>query len=117
MAKRELEKMQFGFRVTPAFHKRMQEEALRRDISLQDMILDALQLYFKTPVEDWDWGVATYIRYGEGVSDSDVELRNRWVDLFVRYLNEMPKKKAEFLVEFMKTDLKQSVGTRRKKAR
>ena len=50
---------QVKFYCSEGFFKRLDAEKLKRDITLQEMIMDALTIYFKTPTE-WDHAVTTF---------------------------------------------------------
>lgn len=46
-----IKKIQIGFRVNKSFHKRIEAESIKRDLSVQDLVTYALQYYFTTPAE------------------------------------------------------------------
>lgn len=46
-----IKKIQIGFRVNESFHKRIEAESIKRDLSVQNLITYALQYYFTIPAE------------------------------------------------------------------
>jgi hypothetical protein len=106
-------KVQIGFRVSEAFQRRIETERLKRDLSVQDMIQFALELYFKTPVE-WDFADVVYHQANPETTSEEIQERSSWAELWVKYMNEMPLEKAQFMAEVMKLDLLHYKSSRRK---
>jgi len=98
-----------GVRIPESFHQRIQSECLRRDLSLQEMVVDALKLYFRTPLE-WDYATTTCVRHGEEegqpLPEEEVARRNSWIGLWAKYVNAMPEEKIEVLTRAMEWDLR-----------
>jgi hypothetical protein len=91
-----------GVRVPKSFHERIQRECRRRELSLKEMVIYALKLYFYTPVEDWDHGITTYFRSDQ---KEEADERQDWTVIWSKYLSKMPREKIEFIVKAMEWDL------------
>lgn len=112
-------KVLVGVRVPEKFHQRIQSECLRRDMTLQEMVVAALKLYFRSPA-DWDYMSATYVKHGEAgeeLPDEEVARRNAWLDLWTRYVNRMPEDKVTVFTHAMEWDLQAQKSSRRKSVR
>ncbi|MDP2999602.1 MAG: hypothetical protein Q8N47_19080 [Bryobacterales bacterium] len=113
-------KVLVGVRVPESFQRRIQSECLRRDLSLQEMVVDALKLYFRTPLE-WDYATTTYVRHGEEegqpLAEEEVARRNSWIGLWAKYVNAMPEEKIEVLTRAMEWDLLAQKSSQRKSIR
>ena len=109
-------KVLVGVRVPEPFHRRIQTELVRRDLSLQQMIVDALALYFKSPL-DWDYAATTYVQHDAGDPESVMAERDAWMGLWVKYISQMPPEKVEVLTRVMEWDLRTLKSSRRKPAK
>ena len=86
---------------------------------MQEMVVAALKLYFRSPAE-WDYMSATYVRHGdegEELADEEVARRNAWLDLWTRYVNKMPAEKITVLTRAMEWDLQVQKSSRRQPVR
>ena len=97
-----------GFRVPPRFHRRIESECIKREMSFQDVVTDALKVYFQTPHADWEKADVAFMTF----DDDD---KQDWMQLWVNYMNKMPKEKTELMAKAMKFDLLQHKSSRRKK--
>lgn len=112
MAKKRI---QVAFRVDADLYKRIQVEAVEREITIQDMFLDALKLYFQTPKGDkWDYAISTFVQHGDEITEAAVEERQTWASLCWRYINKMPREKVEILISALQWDLLMQKSSRRK---
>lgn len=111
---REPKEVLVGVRVPESFHRRIQKECSRRDMSLKDLVMVALKLYFPTPVEDWDYVNATYFTFDkEDLAAED----QAWTDIWSKFLGRMPREKVELVVKAMEWDLEMQKSSRRKPAK
>jgi hypothetical protein len=113
------EKTLLGVRIPQSFHRRVQSECQRRELSLQDMVVDALKFYFRTPAK-WDYAAMTVVRHGEEdeeLPNEEVARRNAWMGLAAKYVNSMPPDKIEMLKRVMEWDLLAQRTSRRKSVR
>jgi hypothetical protein len=108
--------VQMKFRVDQGFYDLIQAEATKRELSFQEMMLDALKLYFATPhPESWDYALTTFVKHGKGVSEGEARERRTWAALLWKYLNKMPREKIQLLMNAVRYDLDMQQSSRRKK--
>ena len=101
------QKHQVNFRVTDSFLNRIKSECIKREISLQELITNALKLSFQIPPHEWDQGMLyTY--------EEDKSEQSDWLSLWERYFSKMPREKVLLMVEVMKLDLRHYKSSRRK---
>ena len=105
-----------GVRVAEGFHRRIRSELVRRELSLQQMVVDALTLYFRTPV-DWDYAATTYVLHDDKAAAEEAARRQASIDLFLKYIDRMPPEKVEVLTRAMEWDLQTLKSSRRKPGR
>jgi len=113
------EKILLGVRVPESFHRRVQSECERRELSLKDLVIGALKFYFRTPAK-WDYAAMTIVRHGDEdqeLPNEEVAQRNAWMGLAARYVNSMPPYKIELLKRVMEWDLLAQRTSRRKSVR
>lgn len=103
-----------GARVSKSFHRRIHAESIRRDQSVQDLVTNALKLYFDTPVGDWKVANITYHRNDPDLSEADAKEFNAWIGVWERYLKQMPREKIDVLAKAMEWDLLTQKSSRRK---
>lgn len=103
---------QISFRVTEAFRKTIETECIKRDLSVQDFVTYSIQYYSKTPV-DWDYAAQTFATF-EGSNREQVLERQSWTNLWLKYVNSMPREKIRLMAETMKLDLRHYKSSRRK---
>jgi hypothetical protein len=115
-AKADEPKVLVGVRVSKRFRDRIDAECVRRDLSLQELIIAALKLYFATP-RQWDYADVTFVVDDDNVSEQQAAERNSWGGLWERYLDRMPREKIELMVSAMKWDLLAKKSSRRKLGR
>lgn len=112
-------KVPVSVRVAESFRRRVQSECVRRDMSLQELVVAALRFYFRTPT-DWDYAATTFIRRGEEdeeLLEEEAAKRNAWLGLWVKYTDLMPEEKIEVMTRAMEWDLRAQKSARRKSAR
>ena len=107
------QKVLVGVRVPVDFHRRIQSELLRRDLTLQEMVVKALTRFFKTPVV-YDYEATTYVRHPDKLSEEEVARRNTWQGLWTKYIGLMPREKIEVQVGSMEWDMRALKSSRRK---
>jgi len=108
-------KVLIGIRVPPTFHRRIQTECVRRDLSLQEMVTAALKVYFHTPVE-WD-SVDMKFRYDDPkLGKTEATEWNALTDLWERYRRLLPQDKTRVMTNAMEWDLRMRKSSRRKSA-
>ncbi len=108
------EKVQMTFRVTTDFHKRIHTEAACREKSVQQMIQEALEMYFKTPSSQWDYAVTSFVTWGENASPKEADERQAWTELWIKCLNRLPHSITSVLADAMKWCLQTQKSSRRK---
>jgi hypothetical protein len=106
-----IKKIQIGFRVSEAFHKRIEAESIKRDLSVQDLVTCALQYYFTTPAE-WDFSVSRFVTTSEDEKASEVK---DWTDIWLKYVTAMPREKILLMAATMKLDLRHYKSSRRRR--
>lgn len=109
-------KVLVGVRVAPSFHRRIQTECVRRDMSLQELVVAALKVYFATPV-DWDRVDMKFYDDDPDLTKEEANEQNAWSDLWQRYFTRMPKEKIQIIATAMQWDLQMLKSSRRKLAR
>jgi hypothetical protein len=113
VAGKKLNKVLVGIRVLPNFHRRIQTECVRRDMSLQELVVAALKVYFASPVE-WDHANVTFYSDDPNFTKKQADERNAWSDLWERYLTRMPREKVQIMTTAMEWDLQMLKSSRRK---
>jgi hypothetical protein len=107
-------KTQIGFRVTEAVHKRIESESLKRGLSVQNLLTASFEYYSKTP-KDWEYSASTFVKADSEATDEEVAERMSWTNLWLAYINNMPREKILFFAEAMKLDLQHYKSSRRKR--
>ena len=108
-------KVQIGFRVTEGLRKLIEAQALKRDLSVQDFITSAIEYYSKTPT-NWDYSTTTFMKH-RGVAEDQANEQHAWIDLWINFINRMPREKVLLLAETMRLDLRHYKSSRRKPQR
>jgi hypothetical protein len=101
-----------GVRVPKKFHERIQRECRRREISLKDMVTDALKMYFESPV-DWEYKTTTYFSEGDGEESAGAAEESTraaaeesaWEFTWLKFKDKVPREKIEVIVKAMEWDL------------
>lgn len=112
-------KIQTTFRVDEKMYNRMHSEAVKREVSIQEMILYALQIYWRTPRTPWDYAELKFVSHDneQGRTQEEIDVRNHWLELWKRYTDRMPREKVEMVVKALEWDLKMKRSSRTKDAR
>jgi hypothetical protein len=100
-----------GFRVPARFRRRIESECIKREMSFQDLVTNALKVYFQTPSGDWKKANVAFLTFDDDEKDDQQD----WMQLWVNYMNKMPQEKTEVMARAMKFDLLQHKSSRRKK--
>ena len=100
-----------GFRAPLRFHRRIESECIKREMSFQDLVTNALKVYFQTPPGEWGQANVAFITFPEDKKDEEQD----WMQLWMNYMNKMPQEKTELMAKAMKFDLLQHKSSRRKK--
>ena len=103
-----------GFRVSEGFHRRIQAECVRRDLSMQELLTAALKFYFKTPIGQWEPVNVKVLVADEQTFDRDGTEDEVWSDLWEKYRKRMPREKIEVFTGAMQFDLQTLRSSRRK---
>ena len=106
-------KVLIGARVSQGFHRRIQSECVRREMSIQDLIVAGLKLYFASPA-DWDHADMKFYTDAPNFTKKQVDERNAWMKLWNRYLSRMPQEKVQIMTTAMEWDLQMLKSSRRK---
>ena len=93
-------KVLVGIRVTPNFHRRIQTECVRRNLSLQNLVIEALREFFQTAIN----GHAGLIEFGI-VEPERTEEQAAWHDLWDKYMRTMPREKIQVMTSAMEWDI------------
>lgn len=109
-------KVLIGVRVPESFHKRILAECLRSGLSLQAILVRALEHLFRGP-ENYDYEVTSYVTYDSKLSKAEVNERHAALTLFVNYLEKMPREKRQVLAAAMEWDLRALKSSRIKPRR
>jgi len=112
--KEEQKKVLVGVRVPAAFHRRIQAECVRRDLSMQELLTAALKFYFKTPIGQWEPVNVEVLVADEQAFDRDGTEDEVWSDLWEKYRKRMPREKIEVFTGAMQFDLRTLKSSRRK---
>ncbi len=102
-----------GARVSKGFHRRIQSECVRREMSIQDLVVAGLKVYFASPAE-WDHASMTFYTDDPNFTKKQADERNAWVNLWERYLSRMPQEKVQIMTTAMEWDLQMLKSSRRK---
>ncbi|MBE0659923.1 MAG: hypothetical protein IH602_19675 [Bryobacteraceae bacterium] len=112
----EKKKVLVGVRVPEQFHSRISFECLRREVSLQQLVMDALRFYFKAPL-GVEAMTMTYFQPGQTESiktEGTSRLNDPRTDVWLRYIQSMPREKVEVLTKAMEWDLQAQKSARSK---
>ena len=93
-----------GVRVTESFRKRIEAERLKRKLSVQQMVQDALEYYFKTPL-DWDYAKTEFYVDDSAMTKKRIDQIDTRRRLWDAYIESIPEKKIELMAETMRLDL------------
>src|SRR5579864_7372518 len=107
-------KVLVGARVPAPFHRRIQTECVRREMSAQELVVTALKVYFKMPVE-WDRAEIKFYQDDPNYTQKQADERNVWTDLWDRYTTQMPREKIQIMTRAMEWDLTMQKSSRRKR--
>ena len=100
---------QINFRVSTRFRQRIESECIHREMTIQDLVTEALKVYFHAP-DEWNTADLSFITF-----DDDVKAeQHEWLKLWVKYFTKMPQEKVLLIVEVMKLDLLHYASSRRK---
>src|SRR5882724_3246654 len=102
---RPVKKVLIGIRVPQRFHRRIRTECLRRDLSLQDMVTDALKMYFKTPLT-WDRADVKFRYDDPNITEAEADEWNALTDLWEKYRQLLPEAKTRIMTNAMEWDLR-----------
>jgi hypothetical protein len=103
-------KVLVGIRVTPNFHRRIQTECVRRDLSLQNLVVEALKEFFETPIDE---GELIEIGTLEPLRSAEEEA---WHDLWAKYVRAMPREKIQVMTGAMEWDITMRKSSRRRQS-
>ena len=102
-------KILMAARVSKKFHERVQAECVQREMSLQKLLVEALEEYINADSEGRPIPLAEI-----GVLDIDEPEVRALKRLWSTYLHKMPEEKIELMVRAMKWDLQMKKSARRK---
>jgi hypothetical protein len=110
------QKVLMAARVSKRFHERAQAECVRREVSLQKLMTEAVEAYIgrdpETPMHMLTLG---RIEDDESkLSAEELRQQRSRQRLWSTYLNRMPTEKVETMVSAMKWDLQMKKSARRK---
>jgi hypothetical protein len=89
------------FECPEAFRRRLQQQKLKRGISVKQMIMKALEEYWSSEYSDKPQELITmeFVPY-------DTPEKCHWADMFVQYLERCPRGKVQLLKRVIEEDLK-----------
>lgn len=103
-------KVLVGIRVTPNFHRRIRTECVRRNLSLQKLVIEALKLFFVEPVPGEE-----LIEFGT-LEPERTQEEGAWNDLWDKYMRVMPREKIEVMTSAMEWDITMRRSSRRRQS-
>jgi hypothetical protein len=103
-----------GVRVPKAFHRRVMLECVSQDVSLQGLLMKALESYFEKPVADSNRANGNPSQGDPGLSDTANQEIKTWMTLWERYATQMPREKIDVMTSAMEWDLLMQKSSRRK---
>lgn len=75
-----------GVRVPESFHRRILSEGRRREATIKEMVIHALKVFFRNPI-DWDGSTTVFYRANEEeVADEQLKLIQLWTITSTRCL-------------------------------
>ena len=107
-------KVLIGARVSESFHRRIQTERVRREMSTQELMVAALKVYFRMPVA-FDRAEIRFYTDDPNYTQQQADERNAWTTLWDRYTSQMPREKILVMISAMEWDLTMQKSSRRKR--
>jgi hypothetical protein len=106
-----------GARVPETFHRRIQSECVQREMSLQAIIVSALEHYFRKSPAGLRQAEVRFRVDAPKLTDEDTAERIAWSGLWAKYMDKMPREKIEIMANVFKWELQMLRSSRRKPVR
>ena len=112
-------KVLVGVRVPESFHQRIQAQCTLRGMTLQELVITALTIFFKVPTGSGRTVLAFVEPKWKGgkASDKIANQTNAWMETWLGYIQSMPPEKVEIMAKAMQWDLGAQKSSRRKAVR